>query len=119
MDAGKPARERERYSRHCYDLYCIARSDAGMSALGDMALLADVVKFKRTFFCSSKAKEKLYEDAAPGTLRLVPHPALDRYFAADYARMQTPGSSMFFGEVPSWDEIRQTLQNIETVINDF
>ena len=115
LEAGKPARERERYSRHCYDLHCIATSAAGKSAAQDFDLLADVVAFKRVFFCSSKAKEAQYEDAQSGTLHLVPHPTLNQFFDADYAKMQSSG--MFFGAPPSWDEIRQTLQETEDRIN--
>ncbi len=117
LAAHKPARERERYSRHCYDLHCIARSKIGAVAPRDFDLLADVVKFKRIFFCSSNAREKLYDDARPGTFRLVPHSALDGFFAADYAKMQKSG--MFFGASPSWSEIKQTLQETEQRINNF
>jgi len=115
LDAGKPARQRERYSRHCYDLHCIARSSIGESATSDFALLADVVRFKRAFFCSSNVKEAQYEDARPGTLRLAPHLALEGFFRSDYAKMKKSG--MFFGEAPSWSEIQHTLQSIESRIN--
>ena len=64
LKTGKPTRERERFSRHCYDLYCIAKSTGGSTggssggenAARDFDLLADVVAFKRVFFCSSNAK---------------------------------------------------------------
>ena len=78
-------------------------------------LLKDVVAFKRAFFCSSLVKEAQYDDARPGTLRLAPHPALDKFFSDDYAQMQRSG--MLFGKAPGWDEIRQTLQETEAIIN--
>ena len=115
LAAGKLVRERERVSRHCYDLHCIAQSKVGNDAISNFDLLADVVRFKRVFFCSSLAKEKLYDDARPGTFRLTPHSALEKFFAADYAKMLK--SRMFFGTAPSWSEIRQTLQDVEKHIN--
>ena len=115
-NAGRPARQRERYSRHCYDLACILNSAEGATILNNFDLLADVVKFKRVFFCSSNAKEAQYDDARPGSFRLVPHRALNRFFATDYAKMQRSG--MFFGAAPTWDAIRQTLQDAENIINN-
>lgn len=116
LAVNKPARERERYSRHCYDLHCILRSENGEKLAHDFELLADVVRFKRVFFCSSNAREKLYDDAQFGTFRLAPHAALDNFFAADYAKMQKSG--MFFGASPSWSEIKATLQKTEERINN-
>ena len=115
LEKGKPTRERERFSRHCYDLHCIASSQAGADAARDFDLLADVVKFKRAFFCSSNTKEAQYEDARPGSLRLAPHPALEGFLRSDYAKMRKSG--MFFGEAPSWSAIQQTLQDVESRIN--
>lgn len=116
LEAGKPTKERERFSRHCYDLHCIARSEAGGAAARDFELLADVAEFKRVFFCSSRVKEAQYEDARLGTLRLAPHPELAGFFARDYARMNKSG--FFFGTPPTWTEIVQTLQSIESRINE-
>lgn len=113
--AGENVRARERFSRHYYDLHCIARSTLGEQATRDHDLLADVVVFKRTFFCSSTAKEAPYDDARPGTLRLVPHPALADRLAADYAKMLSSG--MFFDGPPTWQAILESLHNLETQIN--
>ena len=115
LEAGKPAKERERFSRHCSDICSIAAGKSGQTALRDFDLLAEVVAYKRKMFCSSNVKEAQYDDARPGTLHLVPHPALDEFFARDYAQMQSSG--MFFGPAFSWSQIRQTLQNLEEQIN--
>ena len=59
----------ERLSRHWFDLTCLARHDAGRSALADRALLEDVVRHKTVFFNASYAN---YGDCLDGRLRLVP-----------------------------------------------
>jgi len=117
INAGKLPKERERLSRHCSDLRSIAQSVEGETIIKNTELLADVVTYTRKLWCESNAEKAFYDDARPGTLRLAPHPALDDFFADDYAKMQSSG--MFFGDVPSWPEIRQTLYDLEEQINSL
>ena len=105
----------ERLSRHLYDLHCLASSPHGEAALCDMDLLADVVKFKRRYFCSSAVTEAFYADAQPGTFELVPIAPLLEPLEADYREMQT--SQMFFGTSASWPQIMETLRTVEDRIN--
>jgi hypothetical protein len=59
----------ERYSRHYYDVAMLAQGTIRAEALGDMTLLAQVVRHKETFYPSSWAR---YDLAHPRSLRLVP-----------------------------------------------
>ena len=58
-----------RYSRHYYDLYCIAHSESKAAAYDNLDLLKRVVVFKMKFYPRKWAH---YELAVPGTLKLVP-----------------------------------------------
>jgi hypothetical protein len=58
-----------RYSRHYYDLYCIAKSEHKVISLKRLDLLKKVVLFKMKFYPRAWAK---YEEAVPGSMRLLP-----------------------------------------------
>ena len=100
----------ERKSRHYYDLAMLALSDVRERALRDLDLLLAVAEHKRRFFRSAWAK---YDEARPGTLRLVPHDRLAAELRADYGKM----SEMFFDEPPDFDKLMETLADLETAIN--
>jgi hypothetical protein len=111
-EAHRPAGSQQplRYSRHYYDLAMIAGSQIKDSALGDIALLDDVAQFKQRLYPSGWAH---YDLAKPGTLKLIPSDERLDSIRADYARMR----GMIFGRYPNFDEIVQTLQNLENEIN--
>ncbi len=98
------------YSRHYYDLHQLAGSPVKAVALADLKLLADVVAFKQRFYPSAWAK---YEDARPGTFRLLPPEARGGELEADYRQMQ----EMIFGKAPAWTDILASLKNLEAEIN--
>lgn len=98
------------YSRHYYDLARLAASPIKREALEDLELLANVVAYKRQFFCHGWSK---YDLASPGTFRLVPDGHVSDAVSRDYRAMQ----NMFFGAVPTMEEILQVLQDLESEIN--
>ena len=98
------------YSRHYYDLYRMADSPVRQTALREMQLLADVVRFKQIFYRCPWAR---YEDAKPGTIRLLPSTKGNKELIADY-RLMRP---MFFREPPAWEAILAGLAQLETEIN--
>ena len=100
----------ERYSRHYYDLYCMAQKGVLEKALLQKDLLAQVAEFKQTFYPRKWAQ---YEYARIGSLKLVPavH-SMDR-LRSDYTMMQ----SMIFGNYPDFDEMMQFIKELETRIN--
>jgi nucleotidyltransferase AbiEii toxin of type IV toxin-antitoxin system len=99
-----------RYSRHYYDLAMLAKSFVRQTALSDLALLENVARHKKLFFRCGWAK---YDEATPGSLRLMPPPGRRRDILKDYKKMQV----MIFREPPSFEEILDILFELEENIN--
>lgn len=99
-----------RYSRHYYDLYCIAHSENKVSAFANLQLLKRVVDFKMKFYPRKWAQ---YELASPGTLRLVP----PKYRLADLKKDYDAMNAMFFGDYPSFDTLMTYIGELEAEIN--
>ncbi len=100
----------ERYSRHYYDLYCMASKGVLEKAMAQKALLTQVADFKQTFYPRKWAQ---YELARIGTLKLIPAAHSMERLRSDYARMQ----SMIYGNYPDFDEMMQFIKKLETQIN--
>lgn len=99
-----------RYSRHYYDLYKMMKSHVKDNALADNDLLERVVKFKDKFYRCPWAR---YDLAKRGTMKLLPPDYNMAKLRADYDHMQ----NMLFGEKPAFDEILNTLAQLENEIN--
>lgn len=100
-----------RYSRHYYDLAMMAvDSDVKNAAFADLNLLSTVVSFKSKFYPASWAR---YDLAKPGLFRLIPSEKTLKDLAYDYRQM----SVMFFGDVPPFERIIDTLHGLENEIN--
>ncbi len=99
-------------SRHDYDLHRLAGDPVKDQALGNLRLLADVVQFKQRFYRCPWAR---YEDAKPGTFRLMPTDAGRKELKADYGRM----GAMIFATPPTWGEILDSLTDLEDQINQM
>lgn len=101
-----------RYSRHYYDLYCIAQSAYKAAALRQLNLLQKVVVFKMKFYPRAWAK---YEEAVPGSIKLVPPNFRFEALRNDYESM----IEMLFGKYPAFDELMQSISRLETEINQI
>ena len=99
-----------RYSRHYYDAYCMAKTPVKDRALADTELLKRVVDFKDKFYRCSWAR---YDLAKRGTMRLMPPDYNIEKLRDDYDHMQ----NMIFGEIPSFEEILDGIQQLETEMN--
>ena len=110
QQAHRPDRLPERYSRHYYDLYLLAGSEAGVVAAGDFETLAQVVAFKMRFYPDKKAR---YELAVPGTVRLLPPEEQMGALRRDYDAM----GEMIFGEIPGFGEVMERLRGLEAAMN--
>jgi len=99
-----------RYSRHYYDLYCIGHSPYKENALKQYDLLQKVVLFKMKFYPRAWAK---YEEAVPGTIKLLPPECRIEALRKDYSAM----SEMLFGEYPAFDEMLEYIKELELEIN--
>ena len=72
----------ERMSRHYYDMARLIGHEAKACALGRLDLLEQVAQHKSVFFKASWAK---YENAKPGSLRLMPNADLSAALRRDCA----------------------------------
>jgi len=99
-----------RYSRHYYDMNRMIGTDVELMALADLDLLEAVVTFKQRFYRSSWAR---YEDARPGSFRLLPSEGHRRALELDYQSMR----SMIFGPIPPFAEVIDSLARTEQSIN--
>lgn len=99
-----------RSSRHYYDLYQMHTKEVSSTALQQIDLLDRVAKHKSIFFRSSWAN---YEEAKPGTLRLIPKSERMSELKQDYIKMK----EMFFGIPPAFDDIMDGLKGLENSIN--
>ncbi|MFH1723638.1 MAG: nucleotidyl transferase AbiEii/AbiGii toxin family protein [Elusimicrobiota bacterium] len=100
----------QRQSRHYYDVMKLYEKGIGEKALGNMALLKSVAEHKAIFFRSAAAK---YDEATPGSLRLVTPPYRKKELEADYAKMR----EMIFGEPPPLDDVLAVIAKIEQRVN--
>ena len=99
-----------RYSRHYYDLWCMAHSSVKDKAFNNLELLRQVVAFKDRFYPSAAAH---YDLAQPGTMRLVPPDDCLTDLRADYEHMK----NMIFREKPEIKEILSSIKGLEKEIN--
>jgi len=99
-----------RYSRHYYDLYCMAQTEYKTFALRRHDLLQKVVVFKMKFYPRAWAK---YEEAVPGSIKLVPPKARFDALRSDYESM----TDMLFGTYPTFEELMKSIEELEREIN--
>lgn len=99
-----------RYSRHYYDLYMMARHSVKTDALNSLDLLSEVVAFKKRFYPRGWAR---YDDAYPGTFKLLPPERALAVLSKDYESMQ----EMIFGNIPDFGDIISGLEQLESEIN--
>jgi hypothetical protein len=107
---GELRHEGQRVSRHYYDVHCLLRSEAGVTALGDRGLAGDCVRHARLFF--DRADFDL-ASAKPGSFAIAPNGNMLEPLRRDYENT-TP---MIFGSAPSFDEIVASVSEINAVIN--
>lgn len=100
----------DRLSRHYYDLHCLAQHPVAKQALQQPDLLARVAQHKSVFFRSGWAR---YEEAVPGSLRLLPRDERVSALERDYRAMH----DMFFHEPPAFDAVLTRLSALESQIN--
>jgi hypothetical protein len=108
QDAGKPLADR--MSRHYYDMAQLTGHDAKAGALANLDLLSEVGHHKSVFFKAAWAR---YENAKPGSLRLVPTAKLEAALRRDYAGMR----EMIMGDAPSFDDVMSAIAKLEAEIN--
>ena len=99
-----------RFSRHWYDFYKLLNSPIKKKALNNSELLERVANHKKVYFSSGWAN---YDHARIGSLRLMPLERVLGELKKDYELMST----MFFGDIPEWNEIINTIAIFEKEFN--
>ena len=102
--------DRHRVSRHYYDAAMITAAETGRSALSNVELLHAVRKHNLIAF---RQAWKRFEEATPGSVRLIPQSRLRTEIERDYEAMQ----GMILGDVPDFGWIIEQLQHAEASIN--
>ena len=100
-----------RLARHYYDLWSLIRKGVGARAAADLALFRRTAEHREVYFNWSWMD---YTTLRKGSLRLAP---LDNQIAEwrqDYEAMR---GEMFFGEVPSFEALIQTVRDFEREFN--
>ena len=100
----------QRYSRHYYDLYRMSMTPVKENAFARIELLKTVVDFKMKFYPRTWVK---YQQAVPGTLKLIPPDYRFAALTADYEAMK----DMLYGDVPNFEAVMNTICNLEAEIN--
>lgn len=100
----------QRYARHYYDLYRMALTPVKEAAFSQPDLLKKVVDFKIKFYPRAWAK---YQEAVPGTLKLVPPEYRFSALETDYESMK----DMLYGDVPTFDTVIRVVRKLEKEIN--
>ena len=109
-DAGRLPTDKDRISRHYYDVAVITATEVGRSALADIDLLGAVRNHNLVAF---RQAWKRFEEAVPGSVRLVPQGELRKVIEQDYRAMQ----GMILGETPDFGWITDQLRQAEAAIN--
>jgi predicted nucleotidyltransferase component of viral defense system len=99
-----------RISRHYYDFFRLLNSSVKEKALSDLSLLERVAAHKNIYFASAWAS---YGTACKGNLKLSPPTRIHEDLEKDYALM----ASMFFREIPSWEQILKTIEDFDREFN--
>lgn len=107
--ASKP--RRRPLARHYYDLWALIGKGVGNDALADERLFERTAAHRQMFFRYGWMD---YSTLAPGKLRLVPLAEQLPTWRSDYSDMR---QEMFYGKVPTFDEILEVVAEFELKFN--
>lgn len=100
----------QRVSRHYYDVHQLMAAGTGAAALANPDLGRDCVAHARMFFNS---RDLDLAHAQPGSFSLNPTDAMTVDLRRDYDAM----AGMIFGEVPSFDAVLASVDDLERTLN--
>lgn len=100
----------DRYARHYFDMVKLLGHPQAHTFLADHAQCARVVDWKRRVFARGWAR---YDEAQPGSFRLVPPPARQAALEKDYTIMRP----MFMSEPPPFASLMAQLDEAEQRLN--
>ena len=109
-DAKRLPADKDRISRHYYDVAILTATALGRAALSNVALLDAVRNHNLIAF---RQAWRRFEEAIPGSVRFVPQAELQRVIKRDYRAMH----GMLLGNAPEFGWIMEQLQRAEMAIN--
>jgi hypothetical protein len=92
-------------------VWCLITKGVAEKAIGDMELFNRIAAHRAVFFRRSKEAQA---SLRPGALRIVPLPGQLAAWKQDY---QTMREDMFFGKVPTFEEILRVVADFEKRFN--
>ena len=98
-------------ARHYYDLWCLINAGIGGKAVNDIELFNRIAAHRQVYFSYSWVD---YDTLRPGSLKLVPTAEQLQEWRTDYNSMR---SEMFFGEVPSFEDIMRSIAEFQDGFN--
>lgn len=104
-------RRGEAMARHYYDLYQLILAGIGNESAGDLDLFDRVAAHRQVFFRHTWVD---YSTLNPRQLRLLPAEADRPDWQADYEGMR---QEMFYGDVPTFDEILVVVGEFQARLN--
>ncbi|WNY24272.1 hypothetical protein MmiHf6_16020 [Methanimicrococcus hongohii] len=102
----------DKYSRHYYDICRLFSSDVKQKAFENKEILEQVSSFKEKFYPQKWAD---YGNAKIGTVKLLPPEYNSDILEQDYENMQI----MIFGERPSFQEMMDSIKQLESELNQL
>lgn len=110
QDEKRVPSDRQRLSRHYYDVAKIYSTEIGKQAIENVELREKVRQHKLDFF---KTAWKKFDLAVPGSFQIVPYGDLKSALARDYQAMQ----GMMLGDAPEFSDILTTLEHLQRHIS--
>lgn len=110
-DENRVPSDRQRLSRHYYDVAKIYITEIGKQAIKNVELREKVHQHKLDFF---KTAWKRFDLAVPGSFQIVPYDGLRLALERDYQAMQ----GMMLGDAPEFGDILTTLEQLQSDINN-
>ena len=102
-----------RMSRHLYDVACMMKAGVADRALSDERLFRAVIDHRRKFI---NLRGFDYDTLYPAALSILPPAEVADLWRKDYGSMRT---SMIYGDSPSWQELMDSLNNLQEQIKDL
>ena len=109
-DGGRTPTDRNRLSRHYYDVAVISETGVGERAIADHGLREDVRSHATKLFPRGWMK---LEEAVPGGFKLVPTGGLREVLEKDYEATK----DMVLGDAPDFAQIITNLESLEARLN--
>jgi hypothetical protein len=102
--------DRDRMSRHFYDVAKMSQQKVGARAMKNRILLDGVKEHDKLAFRSAWRK---HDELVPGCIQIIPSADMCEVIKRDYARMQ----DMMFGNRPTFDWILERMREIDATMN--